>query len=285
MSNITSSEIHRIINRSVMRYFNDDDNKLNTEMLAFEKRYYHYLSHTQRSLFDEPVPTQKELSYAINFCNTLERYRISNDINAKENFELSHTEYLTLLKGIQYYRKYIPFENVNIFDSMERNIKYFLPEYRLYNIIEDYNNDISIIKSQHKIYQKKKKTSQSATSTSYQILTVHFFKELSQNQELKDMPACPEKIELYKNCISIVDYLPKDKYNRTTKYKIKCQFYLALFHMAKSLPTPDIDLARKSHDEYQRFTRAIERSLTYAKNPNVISALRNKRTQDEWLYR
>ena len=118
----------------------------------------------------------------------------------------------------------------------------------------------------------------------YERYALHFYEKITKDDEMKCIEICPEKMELYKLTLEIIDCLPKEKYNRTDKFKLKSQLWSSIAKSLLKLEETNTAAITKAHSEAARYARAAENALAHATNYEVVTALRRKRQKDEWDY-
>lgn len=278
--NISRNELYRIISRAIADWENTRDMAINEEIKVFIKNYIQRRKvKPQIDLFEDNLPTFEELNKAKQFCDDLENYRISADID-KENDDLPETVYSRLNEYINATRKYLPVESLKTLDIMQKNIKRKLPEHKGLILLEDYNNEASHIQKMHQTYLRACRKKQPA-SKDYERFAEIFFAEVLNNEDLKKIKSCPEKIKLYENSLKIVDCLPKHKYGRTFKFKLKRDLNYGLKKTAFELGGAYHEIAVKAAYEQQRYQKSMERTKQYAEPETA----RQKRLLEEFLYK
>lgn len=278
-------ELYRIINRSVAKCGNHEDMPVNTEIAAYKERCFYKQKASKEDICPN-LPDSKELKLADNFCNILEEYRISVDAYTKTE-PLSEAKCRRLYEGIQYYRPHIYQENQTMLTMLENNMKRRLPEFRDRQILKEYNERAVYIYRLRKSTENLRRKNKQAAKN-YEIPALHFFEDVLNDAGLKQIQGCFEKLELYQNCLKVVDCLPAEKYGRLAKFKLKCDLNFGLKKIAISLGEDKIaDLAA---EEENRYNNAMLRVLLFAgrkaiKKIPLSKAERNRRAEEEWLYK
>ncbi len=284
MDSISVTRLYHIINRTIAEVDKYTGEAINKEMLLFKERYTYHLRHNpQQSLFSEECPSISEMIQAMNFCDSLQAYHLATDVDAKAPSSLSEQDCRILLEGIDTYRRHIYPENVFKLDIIENIAKRQLPEYRQAYLLADYKRDVLFVISRRKHYQKNIKNKQPVTKD-YERYALHFYEKITKDDEMKCIEICPEKMELYKLTLEIIDCLPKEKYNRTDKFKLKSQLWSSIAKSLLKLEETNTAAITKAHSEAARYARAAENALAHATNYEVVTALRRKRQKDEWDY-
>ncbi len=284
MDSISVTRLYHIINRTIAEVDKYTGEPINKEMLLFKERYTYHLRHNpQQSLFSEECPSISEMIQAMNFCDSLQAYHLATDVDAKAPSSLSEQDCRILLEGIDTYRRHIYPENVFKLDIIENIAKRQLPEYRQAYLLADYKRDVLFVISRRKHYQKNIKNKQPVTKD-YERYALHFYEKITKDDEMKCIEICPEKMELYKLTLEIIDCLPKEKYNRTDKFKLKSQLWSSIAKSLLKLEETNTAAITKAHSEAARYARAAENALAHATNYEVVTALRRKRQKDEWDY-
>lgn len=285
MDSISVTRLYHIINRTIAEVDKYTGEPINKEMQLFKERYTYHLRHNpQQSLFSEECPSISEMIQAMNFCDSLQAYHLATDVDAKAPSSLSEQDCRILLEGIDTYRRHIYPENVFKLDIIENIAKRQLPEYRQAYLLADYKRDVLFVISRRKHYQKNIKNKQPVTKD-YERYALHFYEKITKDDEMKCIEICPEKMELYKLTLEIIDCLPKEKYNRTDKFKLKSQLWSSIAKSLLKLEETNTAAITKAHSEAARYARAAENALAHATNYEVVTALRRKRQKDEWNYR
>lgn len=281
MEYIDEEKIYRIINRALTQIGKNSDEPVNKEISILKERYEHQLKQTAHpSLFDRPWVLVEEIQQAQEFCNALEIYRLATDVYIKNTPELQERDVRRLHKGLERYKEHIIEENNIIVTALEGAVRSRLPEFRNQYILEKYNKQALLI---YKLKNRHK--SQKSKSTDYKHLALYFFTEILNDEELKNIPPCHEKINLYNNALKIVDFLPEKKYNKTAKFHLKSQLYYAISRSALILDHPDKTRAEKAFNEHLRFKRAIHNAMEHSTRLDVIETMRRKKQEDEWKYK
>lgn len=284
MDSINVTKLYNIINRAIAGIDKYTDEPINKEMHLFKERFAHIVrQHPQPSLFSERRPLIEEVANALNFCDAMEAYHLATDVDAKDPPLLSEQTCRDLLEGADIFHEHISPENIALLERIENNVKRRLPEYYNQYLLEDYRQDALFVIKQRKNYQKAIKNKQTA-SKDYERYALHFYEKITHDEEMKQIKICPEKIELYKLTIEIVDCLPKEKYNRTDKFRLKSKIWLGIAKGLSKLTPTDVSAIKEACNEANRYERAVENALAYAANYDVISAQRRKKQKEEWDY-
>ncbi len=294
---IGHKELHRIINRAISICVNHQDIAVNTEISAFQNRYLYYGRQNRQIDIFEDVVTSAEVKRARAFCDVLEKYRQCTDVFATEEKILSEEECRFLLKEINHYRPCIILENMPLLKVLEINFQRRLPEYKQQMLLSEYTSEACRIHDMKLNYEYQRRKGQPSVKD-YEKYALHFFNSILHDKTLKDIPENQEKLVLYDACLRIVDCLPKYKYNRVTKFRLKQEINGAIKATAESLccMAPDAksaaqyrEKAEKAGYEQNRYQKAIEKSLKFAgtnsRSRQMSIVARNKRAQDEWLYK
>lgn len=285
MDSVDIKCLYRIINRTIRKVDNHFDEPLNKEMQLFKERYVHYITRNpQQSLFDERRPLIEEVAFALDFCDALYTYQRVMDVDAEDPPPLSEKECRILLKGAEVYYEHLVPENISNLEIIKNSAKRHLPEFRIQYILADYLEDANFIIKQRKCYQKAQRNKQ-PIAKDYEKYALHFYERITGDQELKRIGVCTEKLELYKITLKIVDCLPKEKYNRTEKFKLKSRLWRCVAKSLSILDKTNTAAIENAYMEATRYERAIENALNYATNCKVVTALRRKKENDEWTYR
>jgi len=278
-------ELYRIVNRAIVRCCNVDDTAANTEIALYRLRY-----NNRRSSLSVPqhLKEEREIFAASAFCDDLEVLRRALDAYAKENVSLSESVYRRLLSGINYYKPHIFSENLLFLEAVEKGVKRHLAEYKNDIILDDYNQKAVRIYKERCEYIKSRKKNPAASKTFEQSADI-FFSEVLNDKELRQIPFCEQKLQLYINSLRIVDCLPLNKYNRTEKFRLKFNFNYAIKLSADALGAKYIQVSEKASREANRYQRAMECAKSFAglpkKEKKPSPSARRKRAEDEWLYR
>lgn len=293
-------ELYRIINRAVSRCTNHENTPVNTEISIYQSKIAHHKKHDgQLSIFADDSQLYTETAKAADFCDCLEEYRQSVDLYASNAHNLSEHRYRKLLKGIEHFRPQIYSENMYLLKALEYNCKRQLPEYHDKMLLEEYNRQALRIRDMKKGYDRQRRQNQKA-SKDYEKDALYFFKEVMNNEELRRIKGCAEKLSLYENCLNIVDCLPAEKYNRSAKFKLKKDFNYAIRITAATLSRDANnaeqakryeDISKKAEYEENRYAKALERVKEFTEKPQKYKGrtlsieARNRRAKEEWDYR
>ncbi len=285
MDSISVTRLYHIINRTIAEVDKYTGEPINKEMQLFKERYSYHLRHNPaQSLFSEECPSISEMIQAMNFCDSLQAYHLATDVDAKDPSSLSEQDCRILLEGIDTYRRHIYPENVFKLDIIENIAKRQLPEYRQAYLLADYKRDVLFVISRRKHYQKAIKNKQPATKD-YENYALYFYEKITGDDKMKRVGICPEKMELYKLTLEIVDCLPKEKYNRTDKFKLKSRLWNCIAKSLLILDKTNTAAIEEARSETARYARAAENAMAHATNYKVVSAIRRKKQNDEWNYR
>lgn len=283
MSKISQAELHRVLNNAIAKVGKCSGECVNEEMSRFGFEYNKYiLSGAQLSLFDDPCPTKDEVRQAISFCDDLEQYRLFSDPYIDDEREIDEKTWRKLYTQIQYYRPYTNPENLITLDGVESNAKHHLPEFRPLLLLQDYNKRTGWIFHEKKVQQNLKKKKE-PNHNGYEKTAAILFEDILANEELKAIAPCKEKIELFQNCLKLVDCLPKEKYGRIKKFRFKQDINFAIMKDARALG--ENELFQKAHAEMNRFKIAEEQALSRSSNEHIQREIRNKRMKDDWDYK
>ncbi|MCM1323095.1 MAG: hypothetical protein NC218_02820 [Acetobacter sp.] len=280
MEYIGETEIYQEINQALKQIGKSSDEPVNKDILRLKMQYKHQCKqNTHPSLFDRSWVLTEEINAAQTFCDALEAYRLATDVHIDDTPDLSEHSVRILHKGLERYKPYISEENSSIIKALETTIHSRLPEFRSQYILKQYNQQAQMI------YRlKKRQKSAKAMSSDCERQALYFFAEILDNEELRKIKPCPEKMNLYINSVKIVDCLPKEKYSRFAKFQLKCRFYYAISRSALILDKPDRTRAQAAYEQYLRFKKAAEKTLEYS-NSEYAAAVRRKKQQDEWKYK
>lgn len=298
--NLQIQELYRIINRAVSHCTNHENSAVNAEISIYQNKMAHQVRNDrQLSIWKDDSEVYTETAKAMDFCDSLEEYRQSIDLYASNKQDLSEYNYRKLLKGIEYFRPQIYSENMYILNALEYNCKRQLPEYHDKMLLEEYNRKALRIRDMKQGYDRLRRQNQKA-SKDYEKDALYFFREVMNNEELRKIKGCAEKLSLYENCLNIVDCLPAEKYNRSAKFKLKKDFNYAIRITAAALSRDANnaeqakryeDISKKAEYEENRYAKAMERVREFSEKPQRYKSralsieARNKRAKEEWDYR
>ncbi len=285
MDSISVTRLYHIINRTIAEVDKYTGEPINKEMQLFKERYSYHLRHNPaQSLFSERRPLIKEVAQALDFCEALQAYHLAMDVDAKDQPALSEQDCRLLLEGINIYREYIYQENMSQLKMIEKCVKRQHPEYCQAYLLEDYRREALFVIQRRKHYQKAIKNKQPATKD-YENYALYFYEKITGDDKMKRVGICPEKMELYKLTLEIVDCLPKEKYNRTDKFKLKSRLWNCIAKSLLILDKTNTAAIEEARSETARYARAAENAMAHATNYKVVSAIRRKKQNDEWNYR
>ena len=278
---VSNKELYRIINRALEKWGNFDDVSADTEIKIFSQRYnYRCQNNPQVNIFEEALPSPEAVSNAIQFCSDIETYRAHTDIYSDRDDSLSEDFYRRLYKGLERYAANITPNNDIKYKILKKSIQGFLPEFHEIQLLDQYNQEISIIQE-----LKKKKNLEANIKANY------FIKQFMNSEELKKIPTSPQKLELYQRSLAVVDSLSKDKFSRSYKFALKRDINKEIYKMATDLGAGYVEVAYKAKEEAERYQNAIDRAKQYATAsnqfhpPRLSSTERNRRLMEEYWYR
>ncbi len=282
MDSLDVSGLYQVINRTMEKVDKHTGEPITKEMQLYKERYAYLISHyPQQSLFDERRPLIEEVAFAMDFCDALYAYHLATDVDAKDPPPLSEYNCRILLKGMETYREHISAANSAQSEIIEAGARRNLPEFREQYLMEEYRKEALFVLEQRKRYQKAKRNKQAATKD-YERYALHFFKNITNDAEIKGIAPCPAKLELYTLALNVVDLLPQDKYNRSDKFILKSRLWHCVAKSLLAIDGTNKTEIEKAHNEARRFERAAKNTLAHASNYEVASAIRRKKQQDEW---
>lgn len=285
-------ELSRIINRAITNCSIGNVVPYNAELLLLKNK----VSHLDPSVFTDLSYYYSKIIKVSHFCDRLDEYTHSLDVDEKENVILTEEHYREILDGINLFRPLILSDNIPITKAIEHNAKRHLPEFKNSLILEEYNQEALRIHDMKLGYVRLKRKNMQIPKD-YEKNATSFFQEVLNNDDLKQIKPCPEKLMLYINCLKIVDCLPSDKYGRLSKFQLKKKFNFAIkvtAHMLEdSIPAQSSfyrDISLKAAYEENKYNNAITKLKQYTnsqpKTPKLRSIdIRNKRAFDEWYYK
>ena len=280
---ISYKRLYNILSNAAIESFNTRDISVKTEILEYEKQYEEFFKDNKSlDIFDEWVPTQKEVARAKKFCSLLNKRRLSTDVYNEKAFPLKDEEFQLLADMLDDYRPYIAQQNPEMYNILERSIKRNIPQYREEIILSEYNQkSIDIIR---KANREKKKGS--AGSNDDKRDAVSFFEELKIDN-VKSFKASPAKIELYLKCLKMIDFLPKEKYGRLSKFRAKYNLNKELYVSSMELGGDYKIEALKYQISMQKFAKAIDETVKHMQQgaSEKAKTIREKYKQDEYLYK
>lgn len=259
MHDINQKRLYHILNQTIAQSFSDKGDRIDVDANIFREKYkYISKQNIQLYLFDDVFPTKQEVYDVTSFCNVLERFRESVDIYADNPEDLSIKEYGVIYEGITKFRPFIYPENESILNLLESAAKRHLPEFKHQIMIDEYISTAKRILKAKKRYQRdKNKFSQEYEKDAYNLL-----QDIDNNRELRGFTS-PQKLELYKHCLDMINCLSIKKYSRSKKYQMKCQIYLQINKEASALGEKYNNVARNAQIEYRRFSNALYNIRNY----------------------
>ncbi len=285
-------ELSRVINRAIANCSNFGVVSHDTDLLLLKNK----VAHLHTSAFSDLSNYYYSITKASCFCDRLEEYAHSLDVDVKENIILTEDNYREILGGINFFRSLIHPDNIPISKTIEHNAKRHLPEFKNILLLEEYNQQALRIHDMKRGYTRLKRKNQQP-SKDYERSASSFFEDVLNDDNLKEIKPCHEKLMLYINCLKIVDCLPSDKYGRLSKFQLKKKFNLAIKVTANilenTLPAQSSlyhDLSLKAAYEENKYHNAIVKLKQYTnsqqKTPKLRSIdIRNKKAFDEWYYK
>ena len=270
MTEPNREELYKIINHVLANYGSGKDVSLTTEIKIYNEKYQHRLqTNPQLSIFEEAVPYSEEVKKAILFCEDLADYKERTDIDASD--DVSPATCRRLLKQLAEYAPYLTPENTEICQRLTKTLKYYIPEYKKELLFAEYDKYITDIIERDKARKiKKKNKEKTAVEDAYiERLANHFFKTMKEDTYLKDMAACPEKMELYEKSVKIVDFLSSKQYSRFVKYNMKREIYEEISNIAEELGPNYASKAKKAKEEAQRFKKSADNIINPPKKKPV----------------
>lgn len=293
MTEINREELYKIINRAITNYASSRDISLTCEINIYEQKYqYRLQNNPQLSIFEDTMPYLQEVKKAKLFCKDLADFKKETDIDASDD-DVSPQLCRRLFNQLAEYASYITPENTEIAQRLTNALKYYMPEYKKELLFAGYNRDIANMfeKDKERKSKKRKKENTSAEDAYLEMLAKHFFKTMREDSFLRDMEACPEKIELYEKSVKIVDFLSSKQYSRFIKYNMKSEIYEEISKIAEELGPDYASKAKKAKEEAQRFKKAVDNLINPPKKKPIkrkpksfIEQIeeRNRRAQEDF---
>lgn len=287
-----NKELSRIINRAIANCSTFGIVSHDSELLLLKNK----VAHLDASVFPDLSNYYYSITKAAYFCDRLEDYAHSLDVDVKENIILTDDNYREILDGINFFRPLIHSDNISTTKTIEYNAKRHLPEFKNILLLEEYNQQALRIHDMKRGYVRLKRKNQQP-SKDYEKNATAFFEDVLNNDDLKKIKPCPEKLMLYINCLKIVDCLPSDKYGRLSKFQLKKKFNFAIKVTAHVLEASYSnqssfyrDLSLKAAYEENKYNNAIAKLKQYTNTQSSSSRLRsidirNKKAFDEWYYK
>ena len=283
---ISAKQMYNIINRAVANCYNCKDEPVNEEIKKFQQIHWQKIQKDpQLNIFQEELPSLKEVREASCFCDLLDDFRKSIDPYNDNQEELPEKSYRKIYEYINYYRPHIEQQNNVNLDLLEKSAKRHLSEHRENMLLEEYNKEAQDIVNLRK-YCKKNKKQTSPSYKPYEEQALNFFRKILNKKEIQKTKPTVKKLETYSNIINVVDCLPEEKYGRIAKYKLKISIYASISDICAYLG-PSYYLARKNaKQEIEKFQNAIDNALRYGKKGKITpEELRRKRQMEEYLYK
>ncbi|MBR2273818.1 MAG: hypothetical protein IJ864_03180 [Alphaproteobacteria bacterium] len=290
---ISRKELHNIINRAIAKCGSYGSYSLTSEINIYCERYkYRQTANPQLNIFEETVAQPQEMLEAKSFCEDLDEYKKSIDLDAKEE-TLPESFCRRIYQRLAAYEPYIFPENQEVYNRLRKNIEGELPENKEKMMIEAYLLDIEKIERVQKEYAKEKRKNKKASKEYLEKLTLKFFKDIQQDEMLKECKASPEKMSLFEKSVNLVKDLPLWSLGRIARYELKVNIYNQIQQIAEALGDKYKPNAITAQNEAIRFQNAIQKTINIISNPipretkhtTISTEAINKIAQEEWLYK
>lgn len=290
---ISRKELHNIINRAIAKCGSYGSYSLTSEINIYCERYkYRQAANPQLNIFEEPVALPQEMLEAKSFCEDLDEYKKSIDLDAKEEL-LPESFCRRICQRLAAYEPYIFPENQEVYNRLRKNIESELPENKEKITIDTYLLDIAKIKQAQKEYAKEYRKNKKTSKEYLEKLTLKFFKDIQQDDMLKESKASPEKMSLFEQSVNLVNDLPSWRFGRIAKYELKVNIYNQIQQIAAALGDKYKPKAIKAQSEAIRFQNAIQKTINIISDPipretkhtTVSTETINKIAKEEWLYK
>jgi len=284
---ISYKRMYQLINEALSECYNDDNISVNSQIHKFQQQHWQVAkSNRQLNVFDEPVPSAKEVYHAVDFCDLLDDYRISVDVFNEQDVNLGADFYRQLYQGIERYRPYINNENKTTLKSLERSIRKKIPEFRLSELLVEYNERALEVLRLKKDYEKNKHKNPNTNKFHEQKADI-LFRDILQKKELPDIPPSVDKLTAYSNILSAVDCLPGNKYSRIKKYNLKYHINLAIVGICKHLGDNYFLAQTNASHNADKYLNAMHNTQKFSKNKQRSSTnfAREKRLHDDYYYK
>lgn len=259
VEDVSHNELNRIINRAIEKSGYGSDARIDSEVNIFYNKYKtRQQTNPQISIFEDKIPTLEDVKSAKTFCENLEEYR--KELYAYEMLDIDLSENICrqVYKGLEKYESIISPGNKLRFDAIKKNVMRNIPELKGKVKIEEYNETAINIHKLHKEYKKNH-----SSYKNYEMTSLDFFREITKDEDLKEYKPSPEKLQLYQNCVKIVDCLPKEKYGRMAKFRLKRDIYKEIGNIASQLGENYEQLVYESISQSNRYQNAIETTQSY----------------------
>lgn len=254
---ISSQDLYQIINRAFSNWRKGEDVSASAEINIFTQKYQERLKNNPEiDIFEERPVLPKELKEVRRFLNTLESYRETLDVDAKNDY-LSEESFRELALALDKYKNVLTPDNQIVSETILGYIKRYLPEYKDYFMLKDCLVEAS------DIYKRKPKKSGDLGSEECARNAYYFLKKVFKGEEINNIEPCPEKIELYQKSVKLVDCLTPKKYPRTFKFRLKRDLFAKISKCARELSSDYKDIAELAEKESFRFSNAIDNTLNY----------------------
>ncbi len=264
---ISSKDLYQIINRAFSNWRKGIDVSASSEINIFTKKYQERLKNNpQIDVFEERPVLPQELKEVRRFLNTLESYRETLDVDAKNDY-LSEENYRELALALDKYKNVLTPDNQIVSETISEYVKRYLPEYKDFFTLKDCLEEAS------SIYKRKPKKRGDLDAEECARKAYYFLKKVMKGEEIKNITPCPEKLELYQKSIKLVDCLTPKKYPRTFKFRLKRDLYNEIDKCATNLSADYKSVANEAKAERARFDKAII---------NVKDFIIRKYGENEW---
>ncbi len=256
MTETTYSELYKIINRAIKNYGITENVSLVSEIHIYEQKYlYRLQTNPQLNIFENNIPYKEQVEKTKLFCEDLDYFKQKTGLDS-DDCDVSKFVCRRLLEQLDTYASHIEDENIEVVQKLKRTLKSYLPEYKKENTFAEYREEISQIKARMRYNKKYKNKNENDIILKQRVLS--FFKKLLEDGYIKNMDACPEKIDLYEGAIGIVNTLPQNKYSRTKKFELKSNLYKEIAETAKKLGPRYILILEEANKNATRFAKAKE---------------------------
>lgn len=286
-NDISYKQMYHLINEALSECYNDKNISVNARIRKFQQQHWQIAqSNRQLNVFEEPIPSTKEVYRAVDFCDLLDDYRISVDVFNEHDVNLGTDFYRQLYNGIEHYRPHINNENQPTLKLLEHSVRKKIPEFRPLELLAEYNERALEVLKLKKDYDKNKHKNPQSDKL-YEQKADSLFRDILHKKELPEIPPSVDKLSAYSNILNAVDCLPAKKYSRSKKYNLKYNINLAIVGICKHLGDNYFLAQTNAAKNADKYLQALRNAQNFAKNKKTSPAnsVREKRLRDEYYYK
>ena len=286
-NDISYNRMYYLINEAISECYNDKNISVNRSMHKFQQQHWQVAkSNRQLNVFEDPIPSTKEVHQAVDFCDLLDDYRISVDVFNEHEVNLGTDFYRQLYQGIERYRPHVSKENQTTLKLLERSVRKKIPEFKTTELLAEYNERALEVLKLKKDYDKNKRKNPQSNKL-YEQKADSLFSDILHKKELPEIPHSVDKLTTYSNILNAVDCLPVHKYSRSKKYHLKYSINLAIVGICQHLGENYFLAQTNAEKNAKKYLNAMRNIQEFTKNTKSVTphSIREKRLHDEYYYK